>query len=92
MRISDSERVLEDLLDGPPDVDDLVADAQEAFGVRGEMRGDAGAGGSVGLVDVDAVDGAAEVGCVAGGGGGGAPDGVVEDVDACCAGSVRCLC
>lgn len=83
--VRDGEGVLKDRLDGPPDVDDLVA-AFEGEGrfIGGEVVVDALGAGGVGLVDVDALDGAAEGGAAAGWVGGcwlGAADGVVEDQD-----------
>ena len=103
VRVRDGERVARDRADGPPDVDDLVAGGEELRGEVGQVVWDAGAGGGVGLVDVDAVDGAAEgdgfgrcvwiIGWFVGGGGAlvdfGAADGMVEDVDARCAGAVE---
>lgn len=79
----DPERVLADGFDGTPDVDDLVAAFKEALGVGGEVVLDALGASFVGLVDVDALHGAAEglggvcealVGRLA-------ADGVVEDGD-----------
>lgn len=58
---ADGQGVAGDGLDGPPDVDDLVASFQEGGGVSREVVRDAGLGGGVGLVDVDTVDGTAEV-------------------------------
>lgn len=81
--VCDGERVFEDCLDGSPDVDDLVAAPEEGCGFGGEMVRDSVFGRRVGLVDVYALDGAAE-------GGAGVcgavvlwltADGVVEDED-----------
>lgn len=92
VRFCDAQGVFEDCLDGPPDVDDLVAAFEQRFSFIGQVVGHARAAGGVGLVDVDALDGAAE-----GDGLGGvgfasilrlAADGVVEDEDARCAGAV----
>ena len=58
--IGDSKRVFADGLDGTPDVDDLVAAFEEAVSVGGEVVLDALGAGFVGLVDVDALNGAAE--------------------------------
>jgi hypothetical protein len=90
MRVRDGKGVFEDRLDGPPDVDDLVAGFEELVCFRGKVVWDAVLGGGVGLVDVHAVHGAAE----AGGGSsagvfGGAADGVVEDEDTRCASAVH---
>ena len=57
--IHDAERVSADGFDGPPDVDDLAAAFEEGFGLGGEVVADAVGAGSVGLVDMDALDGAA---------------------------------
>ncbi len=86
---SDGERVFADGFYGPPEVDDLVASLEEGRGFVWEVVGDAAGGCGVGLVDVDALDGAAEghgLGGVRGAGFGGwgvalAADGVVEDED-----------
>ncbi len=75
----DSERIFADGFDGTPDVDDLVAAFEEAFCLGGEVVLDALRAGFVGLVDVDALDGATE-----GVGGvfwGRAADSMVEDED-----------
>ena len=83
MRVRDGERVFEDGLDGPPDVDDLVAGFEELVCFRGKVVWDAALCGGVGLIDVHAVYGATEAG---GGSTAGvfesAADGVVEDEDA----------
>lgn len=84
--VRDTERVLADGFDGAPNVDDLVAAFEEAVGVGGEVVLDAFGAGFVGLIDVDALDGAAEgwgrVGWVAEALVRGlAADGVVEDED-----------
>ena len=65
-RVHDAERVFAHGLDGTPDVDDLIAAFEEAVGVGGEMVSDAVGAGFVGLVDVDALDGAAGSGGVVG--------------------------
>jgi hypothetical protein len=90
------EGILVDGLDGPPDVDDLVAGLEELVGELGQVVGDAGARGRVGLVNVHALDGATK-GC-----GWGvlcgvlsrwrawATNGVVEDEDTGGAGAVGC--
>lgn len=52
-----SERILTDGFDGAPDVDDLVAAFEEAFGFRGQVVLDTLGAGFVGLVDVHALDG-----------------------------------
>lgn len=80
VRVSNSERVLEDPLDGTPDVDDLVAVGEEVVGFIGQVVGDTAAGCRVGLVDVHALNGATGVGgaiAVVGG----AADCVAEDED-----------
>ena len=92
--VRDSERVFTDGFDGTPDVDDLVAAFEEALGLGGEVMLDALGAGFVGLVDVDALDGAAEglqvVGWVGDTLVGGlAADGVVEDEDFGGAGAER---
>lgn len=81
--VRDAERVFADGLDGTPDVDDLVAAFEEALGVGGEVVLDALGAGFVGLVDVDALDGAAEGFGRVGDAlvGGLAADGMVEDED-----------
>lgn len=81
--VRDSERVFANGFDRTPDVDDLVAAFEKALGVGGEVVLNALGAGFVGLVDMDALDGAAEglgrvgealvVGLAA--------DGVVEDED-----------
>ena len=91
VRVRDGEWVLEDLLDGPPDVDDLVTGGEEGVGVGGEVVRDAVAGGVVGLVNVDTVDGAAEHVCWGALVLGRAPDGVVEYEDAGGAGAEGCI-
>ena len=95
-RVHDAERVFADGLDGTPDVDDLVAAFEEAVGVGGEMVSDALGAGFVGLVDVDALDGAAGGGGIVGLAGeavvgGLAADGVVEDEDLRGAGAGRTM-
>lgn len=67
-------------VEGPPDVDEAVAAAEQVVGLVGEVAADAADDGGGRLVDVDAGDGGAV------GGGAGAADGVVEDVDAAGAG------
>ena len=94
--VRDSERVFADGFDGTPDVDDLVAAFEEALGVGGEVVLDALGAGFVGLVDVDALNGAAEgFGVVGRVGdtlvGGLAADGVVEDEDFGGAGTRRMM-
>ena len=91
--VHDSERVFADSFDGTPDVDDLVAAFEEALGVGGEVVLDALGASFVGLVDVDALDRAAEgleaVGRVVFGRL--AADGVVEDEDFGGAGAGRMI-
>ena len=91
--VRDSERIFADGFDGTPDVDDLVAAFEEALGVGGEVVLDALRTGFVGLVDVDALNGAAEgVGRVGDTLVGGlAADGVVEDEDFGGAGAGRII-
>lgn len=84
-------------LDGPPDVDDLHAAPEERVGFLGQVVRHPGQRRAVRLVDVHALDGAADWGwCGAGGGGFRlfavgprvgyfASDGVVEDEDLGCA-------
>ena len=60
MRFCDGEGVFEDLLNRSPDIDDLVAGFKEGVGILGKVVRDAAFGGRVGLVDVYAVNGAAE--------------------------------
>lgn len=84
--VRDSERVFADGLDGTPDVDDLIAAFEETLSVGGEVVLDALKAGFVGLVDVDALNGAAEGLGLVGRVGDGlvvglAADGVVEDED-----------
>lgn len=90
--ISDRKRVLKDLLDRPPDVDDLVAGGKKFLLLVGEMMPNTGATRLVGLVNVYALDWTAKIGgwnyiltlvlrCTA--------DGMVEDEDARGAGSRR---
>ena len=81
--VGDPEWVFANRLDGTPKVDDLETAFEEALGFVGEVVLDALGTGFVRLVDVDALDGAAE-----GSGGvgwvlvrGRAADGVVEDED-----------
>ena len=80
--LCDGERVAVNGFDGTPDVDDLVAGFEQLISEIGQVMGDAGFGGAVGLVDVDSIDWAAErlrwVAHVFLG----AADGVVEDEDA----------
>lgn len=75
------ERVLEDGADRAPDVHNLVPVLQKLGRVVGEVVADAVGSCWVGLVDVDALDGAAE-GILGAGVAGRAADGVVEDEDA----------
>jgi hypothetical protein len=83
-RVSNCQRVAQDRLDRPPDVNNLEAGAEEGGREVGEVVWDAGCGGGVGLVDMNAGDGAAEGGGWGGsrGRGWGAPDCVVEYEDA----------
>ena len=53
--VRDGERVLQDLLDRPPYVDDLVARLQEPVGLVGQVVWHPRLGRAVRLVDVDAV-------------------------------------
>ena len=89
--IRDPEWVFADGLDGTPDVDDLIATFEEALSVGGKVVLDAFGAGFVGLINVDALDGAAEY--FGGAGlalvGGLAADGVVEDEDLGGAGAGR---
>lgn len=94
--VRDSERIFADGFDGTPDVDDLVAAFEEALGVGGEVVPDAIRTGFVGLVDVDALNGAAEGLRVVGRVGdtlvgGLAANGVVEDEDFGGAGAGRII-
>jgi hypothetical protein len=59
--VCDGQRILEDGPDRPPDVDDLVPALEEFGGFVGEVVGDAVFACCVGLVDVDALDGPAEL-------------------------------
>ena len=86
--VSNAERVFADGFDGAPDVDDLVAAFKEAVGLGGEVVSDALGAGFIGLVDMDALDRAAE-GVGDGLVGGWAADGVVEDEDLGSAGAGR---
>jgi hypothetical protein len=79
--VSYSEGVLVDGLDGTPDIDDLVAVGEKVFCLGGEMVRDSVAGGGIGLINMNTLHGATEVGGVAGVDGG-AADCVVEDEDA----------
>ena len=81
--IGDSEWVFANCLDGTPNVDDLITAFEKALGFVGEVVLDALRTGFVRLVNVDALNGAAEG---LGGVGwilvrGRAADGVVEDED-----------
>jgi hypothetical protein len=91
--LGDGERVAEDLADGTPDVDDLHAALEEALGLVGEVVGDTGECGLVGLVDVGAHRGPAEfrapTGALLVAQGGVAADGVVKDEDLGRSGSVK---
>lgn len=89
MGISDRERVLENLLDRAPDIDDLVSSRQQFFGLIGKMMGNSRLRCTVGLVDVDTSDGATEQGCSRRMVGLGAANGVVEDENARCASPVQ---
>ena len=60
IRGRDAERVFEDRFDGAPDVDYLETAFEQGGGFVGEVVGYAFGGGGVGLVDVDALDGATE--------------------------------
>lgn len=59
--VGDGEGILEDLFDGTPDVDDLVAGGEELVGFGGEVVWDTAPCCCVRLIDVDAVDWATEV-------------------------------
>lgn len=59
--IGDGQGVLEDLLDGPPDVDDLVAGFQQLVGLVGEMIRDTRLGCRVALINMDSIDGSAQI-------------------------------
>jgi hypothetical protein len=90
VRISHSQRVLQDWFDRTPDVNDLVPAFQELGCVVGEVVGDSVLGCFVGLVDVHALHGAADLRadravwwCAA--------DGVVEDEDSRGASAIRVL-
>jgi hypothetical protein len=77
--VCDREGVLVDRLDGSPDVDDLVATLEQGFGFVGQVVRHAAGGCGVGLVDVHALDGPAELGCGSAGVRGVTADGVVEN-------------
>ena len=93
-RVGDAERVFEDGLDGPPDVDDLNAALKEALRFLGKVAIDTIEACFVGLVNMHALDGPSErlgfysilaikgVFRLA-------TDCVVEDEDLGCAGAVR---
>lgn len=70
-------------------IDDLESFLEKLVGLVGEMILDAILGGLVGLVYVDSLSWAAELGGSIAGIGGGAADGVVEYEDAGCAGAVQ---
>jgi hypothetical protein len=57
VRICNGERVLEDLLDRTPYVDDLVAGLQETVSFLREVMWNPGLGRGVALINVNAVDG-----------------------------------
>jgi hypothetical protein len=59
IRLSYSQRISSDGLDGTPDIDDLYASLKQLICIFGKMMWDAGQGSFVGLVDVDALHGAA---------------------------------
>lgn len=88
VRVRHGEGIFQDGLDRTPDVDDLVSALQKLWRFVWEMEGDPVLGCLVGLVDVDALDGAAKgiaaLGCVLGG----STDGMVEDEDSRRAGAV----
>ena len=81
MSISDSERILQNGLDGTPHVDDLISAGQQGFGLVREVVGDARLRRTIALIDVNTVHWATKVDC------GGRPslvlgssaNGVVED-------------
>ncbi len=92
----DSKRVFQDRLDGAPDVDDLVAAAEESRCQLGQMVLYSLGACFVGLVDVDSLHGTAECpGVLLGGCETGvvglAADGVVEDEDFGGAGTAFCV-
>lgn len=62
MRIGHGQRIFEDRLDGPPDVDDLVSSFQELWGFVGEVVGNAVLRCRVGLINMDALDWTAGLG------------------------------
>jgi hypothetical protein len=82
MRVCYGERILQNRFYGPPDVYDLIPSFEEFFCFVGEMVCDAVLGCGVGLVDVDALDWAAELISAC------ASDCVVEDEDSGAAGAV----
>lgn len=87
VRVCDGQRVLENSPDRPPDVDDLVPALEEFGGFVGEVVRDAVFAGGVGLVDVDALDGTAELGGNTAFVSWLAADCMVEDEDFGCAGA-----
>ena len=88
-RVGDRERIFEDRLDGAPYVDDLIPRREELRGLIRQVVRHARLGGAVRLVDVNAVHRAADSTAAGASVGGRAPDRVVEDEDARCAGSRR---
>jgi len=76
---SDAQGIFQDGFDGSPDVDDLVAAFKQRVGFVGEVVWYTRLAGRVGLVDVDALDGAPEKDRFVVEGF--ATDGVVEDED-----------
>lgn len=90
MCVCDGQWVLQDRLYRPPDVYNLVSTFKQFLGFVGQMVRDAVLGGWVGLVYVDSLHGAAQLGgSWVSGVEGGAPDCVVEDEDFGCAGSIE---
>ena len=78
--VRDAERVFADGLDGAPEIDDLVATFEEARGLIWEVVLDPLRASFIGLINMDALDGASGGFGVSGALVTGlAPDGVVED-------------
>ena len=80
--VRDAERVFADGLNGPPEIDDLVATFEEVMSLIWEVLLDPLRAGFIGLVNMDALHGTlggprVGIALVAGL----APDGVVEDED-----------